>query len=441
MQQKLSYILSLFKKNYPSGDINPEIGYGSESPAKIRIRHGDTTYFTEKRFFIPDTSKIKWVEWKNVRIPFFFDVNHSEIFSRKNDYFIINYDIIASAFFLLSSWNEYFSDKKDKYGRFPYSESIQSTIGITGIPVVNYYFDILKTVIEEAYDVTLSPLKWNDKDFATCLTHDIDTCETGWLQGGFHAIKKGKIMVPLRLILKKLFFKDIWFNFNEIIDIEKTFKARSTFFFLWSDTKKEGIKNADYIASKKKFQFVFSEIENAGSEIGLHASATTHKDQDRFEQELERIHPPVKGVRFHFLLYDHRITPYILEKSGMKFDSTLGFAEQYGFRNSFCLPFQPYDIVNDRPFNFYEIPLIVMDSTIQKYMPVSKEDALTRISSLINEVKQFHGCFTVLWHNTHFSSYKYEGWKEVYIQILEKCIHENTSFLTCSEIIKCVSDE
>jgi hypothetical protein len=62
MQQKSSYILSLFNKIYSLGDLNPDISYGSGNHISC---------FTENRPFIPDPSKINWIEWKNTRIPFF----------------------------------------------------------------------------------------------------------------------------------------------------------------------------------------------------------------------------------------------------------------------------------------------------------------------------------------------------------------------------------
>jgi hypothetical protein len=166
----------------------------------------------------------------------------------------------------------------------------------------------------------------------------------------------------------------------------------------------------------------------------------THKDYSFFDQDLIRMNRHIIGVRFHFLLYDHQTTPLILEKAGIKYDSTLGFAEQFGFRNSFCFPFQPYDIRNDKPYDFYEIPLVLMDGTLQKYMSRSPLEAMNNITDLILEIKKFNGCFTLLWHNTHFSEYKYAGWKEVFVQINELCKNENSLFLTCSDLVNKFKD-
>jgi hypothetical protein len=52
----------------------------------------------------------------------------------------------------------------------------------------------------------------------------------------------------------------------------------------------------------------------------------------------------------------------------------LGFAEHYGFRNSYGKAFQPFDISSNKPFDFVEAPLNFMDTTFHQYikMPSSK---------------------------------------------------------------------
>lgn len=54
---------------------------------------------------------------------------------------IFRHDLLKSAFYLLSGYQEYESGKTDKYGRFPFAGSIQEKLGIVEKPVVNYYFE------------------------------------------------------------------------------------------------------------------------------------------------------------------------------------------------------------------------------------------------------------------------------------------------------------
>ena len=435
MKNKFEYILNVFKQVYGITWELPVISYGTEPAGTIFIRQGNTRELTEKKAVCIKTGDIIWQEWRNRKIPFFFSNGSDEIIEEKEGKWIINLDIIASAFFLLSGWQEFFSEGKDQYGRFRYEDSCQCFLGITSIPVVNYYFDILKTAIEKCQGMPIFSRSWGNHPFAVCLTHDIDTCESAWLQGSFHALKRKDIITPFKLIFKKLAGHDSWFNFEEILKIESGYNARSTFFFLPRHEPRSGIKNADYRVTNRKFSAVFAGIRKRGSEVGVHGSVGSNLDSRLLNEDIRRVGEGIQGNRFHFLLYDAKSTPAVLEHSGLRFDSSLGFAEAYGFRNSFCMPFKPYDINNDRAFDYYEIPLVLMDGTLQKYMKQSASDCLPGVEELLKEIRKFGGCFTLLWHNTHFSEFKYPGWRKVYIDILDMCKKENALFESCSNIL------
>jgi hypothetical protein len=426
MAEKIfNYILKNFEVVY---GIEPgifNINYGIDEKSKIQIKKGDVSFFMKKEPF--DLAGVIWKEWNGEKLPFLFDSDSSAaILTQSEDMIIINYDIISSGFYLLSNWQEYLSCNKDSYGRFRVTESIQYKLDFICKPVVNYYFDILKNAIEKAYNIKINQKLWQGKTMAVCLTHDIDLCESAWIQGSFREFLHGNLFAPFKLVADKIFSNDSWFNFNEIVEIEKGFNSNSTFFFLPFKGKKNGIPNADYNILKPKFKNVLRMIEQCGSEIGIHGSIGTSTDLSLLKAEINKIGMKVNGNRFHFLFYDSFISPSIISESGLKYDSTLGFAENIGFRNSYCLPFYLYDMKNNRTTDIVEIPLAVMDVSFGKsYMGISKDEAFVRICDLINEIERFNGCFTLLWHNTYFSEYKFKGWKNVYHDILDYCSGRN----------------
>ena len=55
-----------------------------------------------------------------------------------------------------------------------------------------------------------------------------------------------------------------------------------------------------------------------------------------------------------------------VEEAGLKLDTSLGFTEQWGFRNSYGLPFMPYDQERERVLKIVEAPLHVMDRTFYR---------------------------------------------------------------------------
>jgi len=384
-----------------------------------------------------------WKEWLGTSIPFLFDDTDTPIFSYNPKQIIINYDIIAAGFYLLSSVQETDHRLQDHMGRFQYAASIQHKLNITQTPVVNYYFDILKKAIEERGKLELKNRVFSAYSLSVCLTHDIDNTENAWIEGGFSALKKGKLLTLLSLFYAK-WVKGIdkWFNFEDILNLEKSFGVHSTFYFLPQKTTKGGPKNADYDIIHKKFQGVFKEILSNGSEIGVHGSIGTSLNADKLKDDIRKIPVPVKGVRFHFLQYQPGLTAEVIETAGLKYDTTLGFAEHIGFRNSFCYPFFSYDFSKQKASNVLEIPLAIMDATLynKSYMGLTTQESKRQVINLFDEVQKFNGLVTILWHNTFFSPYKYNGWRAVYEHILEYATQHNVGIHTAENIYENVTN-
>jgi len=149
----------------------------------------------------------------------------------------------------------------------------------------------------------------------------------------------------------------------------------------------------------------------------------------------------IDGNRFHFLMFDPIKTPSILESSGIKYDSTLGFAESIGFRRGTCFPFYLYDFQNQSISNVLEIPLMVMDASLsgQKYMNLNPTSAFSAIKPIIDEVHKFEGVFTILWHNTFFSKYKYTGWSAVLEETLTYINSKNPNYYQGKDIYKALT--
>jgi hypothetical protein len=419
MEDIFNYFIKNFNEIYR---INPgefKISYGIDNESIVQIARNDNDYFNRTEPL--NISDIAWKEWRDTSIPFLFDyIDKENIITKSIDKVIINYDIIAAGFYLLSNWQEYVCGSKDMYGRFLFTESVQHQLKITEIPVVNYYFDILKNAIEIGYKIKLNNKLWDGKNLSVCITHDIDLCESAWLQGSYRELRKGHIFSPVKLIARKIFGTDEWFNFRKIIEIENSYKCNSTFFFLPEDRTRNGIPNADYKITDPKFNKIFDLIEGNGSEVAVHGSIGTHNAGAHLRTEIAKTGREISGNRFHFLMYDAFYSPEVLSSSGLKYDSTLGFAEAVGFRNSICHPFYLYDIKNKRITDVVEIPLTVMDVTFEKkYMKMEKEEAYKKMVALLEETEKFNGCFTLLWHNTYFSEYKFTGWKEIYCRFLE----------------------
>lgn len=436
MTNKYQYVISLFRKIYGLNASNIDIAYGLNGTSKIQIREGRTAYFKERTAL--DLSLVRWKSWRGRRIPFFFDEEDNDILVMEGDQVIVNFDVIAGSFFFLSGWQEYVCPWRDKFGRFPFAHSLQHKLNLTEKPVVNYYFDILKKAVEMAYGFEPASNLWAKYEFAACLSHDIDNCQSAWRRLSLSALMEGKLWTPIQLMGLKLLAHDEWFNIDEILAIEASANATSSFFFMGQSEAHNLVANADYDVTSLKLRKLLQRVRDAGSEVGVHGSYRTHDDLEAFRKDMTALGNGAHGNRFHLLAFDVENTPHMLDLAGMIYDCTLGFAEHIGFRNGFCFPFYLYDIAYDKELNVLEVPLHIMDTSLQAqlYMDLKPERVVQRIRQVLDEVQRFHGVLSVLWHNTHFSEFQYRGWRKIYIDLLDLFNKENALVTNTSKIVE-----
>jgi len=440
-----AYIIDYFRRLYHLPE-QVTIGYGDPA-TKVNIIPSKTSYFES---FTPfDPSQLVMKEWKGVNLPFLFaDSDTSPILQQSGENITIPYDIIASAFFFLSGWQEIVYHHKTLAPRYAYSDSLQSKLNITNIPVVNYYFEILSEAISSVYNIELKPVPWDDAPFAIFPSHDIDTCNSGWKQDAAFELRNGRFISAAGIAYRSFFKQDDWFNFDRIMQVEAERNATSTFFFIGTQgrifqngaailnadpiddikqfyRKKPGhlltpLSNADYNIFSERMRSICRSVRNSGSEVGIHGGFTSHVDEELFQKEKARFNTPPIGNRFHYLYFDRNQTPSLLERVGIEYDSTLGFAEVPGFRNGIVHPFYLWNAQKQKPHSFLELPLIVMDTTFRSYMNTPKEEIMPIVKGLFDETNRFAGMISILWHNNYFSDHKFAGWQNVYEEILDE---------------------
>ena len=434
------YFLRNYRLFYQTDGV--EIVYGEKLDVGIEIKRCVPENFWSGNKDI-EFDKVVWRIYDGVRIPFLFeDDNLDSFFSITDKKVTINFDIVSSTFYFLSGWNEKVSGNRDEIGRISYKEGIIHQLGISGIPVVNYYFKILNSAIEEYKGGSGKLPLWNGGKFAVVISHDIDACLSGWLEGSKSELKKLNFFSIPKLIFKRFFQQDVWFNFKKIINIVQNYKGTSTFYFMVEKGKIGKFKNADYKISREDIRREIKHLIETGNEIGIHGSFGTNVSSDMLSAEIKKLNlGKIDGNRFHFLMFDPIKTPSILESSGIKYDSTLGFAETIGFRRGTCFPFYLYDFQNQSISNVLEIPLMVMDASLsgQKYMNLNPTSAFSAIKPIIDEVHKFEGVFTILWHNTFFSKYKYTGWSAVLEETLTYINSKNPNYYQGKDIYKALT--
>ena len=434
MDAIFAYVLDQFYAVYQPAQPF-DISYGVDGRSRIQITRTTSSFFQRTD---PWPAHLPvYFSWRETKLPFWFDHSPNDpIISLTEGQAIIRADIIAGAFYFLSGWQEYYSTVRDKYGRFPYHESLQYRHQFITLPVVNYYFDILKTAIERVYSVALQPVLARAAAFTTCLTHDVDNCRTAWRVAGGAALQEGKWSNFWRLLGQKLIGRDHWANVPAVMQTVQQYQATSTFFFLANYYKYQGIANADYDVSQFRYQSWLRLLRQHGFGTEIHGSHITAREPGKLLPEMQKLNGPVRGNRFHYLRFEPKRTPQLLDEASIAYDTTLGFSEHFGFRHGTCFPFRLFNFKTRQPFCFWELPLHLMDATLHhpRYLQLTPAEIMPAITPMLREIQKFGGCFTWLWHNENFSEYNHRNGPAAFHQIMRYLQDQNAAFKTTGQV-------
>ncbi len=442
---KTDYVLKHFRMNYHlPEEIDQRIGFGGEGVAAGSII-----------FNLSDLDIADSVIYKDA-IPILFPLSESpEIYELTNGKLVFHHDILKSAFYLLSGFQEYKSTKKDHFNRFPYRESIQKRLGITAIPVVNYYFQWIAEALN-AYatrnDLPLVKRKplFKDAGFGFFLTHDVDKVDYYTFNEMVFRAKQLFGIAPTKYGISKS-FKMLWdakwnyfftrknpaWDFAHLISIEKKYKIPATYFFL-----DRGLKHQDayYQITDNKIQELINWLKEQGAEIGLHGVCRSSANQSVMKEQKVRLASVIgdepKGTRQHRLIYENPATLHVHQYAGFKYDSTLAFAEHEGFRNSYCWPFKIFDHQNNCISDVWEFPLNVMDVTLFHYQEYDFMQAMSAVRKIVEEVNKFNGLFTLLWHNGFNDEMKLPGIGKFYESIIQAVTEKMGKGVSANKLVK-----
>ena len=336
-------------------------------------------------------------------------------------------DYLSTAYYLVNCLQEYDAEFEDEYGRFPYETSLQSIFHCMHHNVVGRYFDAL-------YDATpkLKELvQRQEKKTKFFLTHDIDSLYGAYPENRKYLLKHKRFGDLLRVMFNHYIGTPDWMLLDRIMKIENEYDVKSVFFWLVNEGMgRNKIMNADYRIGNRKVQKLLASVSQNGYENALHKSSSRMS----YSQELRTEKKLLPYNRNHFLKISLPDTFDHLEKNNILLDSSLGFSGDYGFRNSYGLPFRPFHVMQKKRYNFVEVPLHIMDTSFKYYLKMRPSGAKKEILSFL-DANRNNCVLTILWHNNYFSGYYFEGWLEVYKAILGFIRDNQMQSITGKEIV------
>lgn len=352
------------------------------------------------------------LKWDNV--PCFFPAGESSS---------IPFDIFAASFYLISRYEEYLPHVRDVHERFPADESIAFKNGFLEQPLIDIWAYKFLEILKERFP----DYNFKSRAFEMISTIDVDLAYSfknkgivRTVGGFFKDIVQFNIVNFWHRFLTILNFrKDPFDTFSELLEIKKTHKVETLFFFLVGDYTTFD-KNISW--GNRKFQSLIKSVGDY-AKIGLHPSYFSFKDMAMLKKEKKRlesiINTPVVFSRQHYLRLSIPETYQHLIDLDIEADYTMGYAKHAGFRASTCTPFYFYDLDFEIQTPLKIFPFAFMEGTLKDYMGLDNDASLAKILELKENVKKVNGTFISLFHNESLSETgDWIGWKAIYLKML-----------------------
>jgi hypothetical protein len=361
---------------------------------------------------------------KGTELPYIVPVKSGAItgFFPASDDSILPFDALASSFFVVSRMEEYKPGNRDRHGRYLGSLSELNRHGLIDKPVVHLWARELYGALREFY-----PLQgFRSRDFRNMTTIDIDNAWAYRNKGLMRSVASlardlftgsfVRVLDRFKVLSGKM--RDPYDTYDYLFSQLRGREKDVMFFFLMGDQSAY-----DRAVSWKDREFNSLVRKIAGNfRIGIHPSyLSSEPEKERLvtveKERLQSISGSlVKASRQHYLRLDLPETYRNLIASGLQEDYSMGFHDLAGFRAGMCVPYQFYDLLNERETALRICPFQVMDVTLRNYMKLSPEEAIIRAKALIDQVRSVGGTFISVWHNESVSG---RGeWKD-YLRVFE----------------------
>ena len=365
---------------------------------------------------LPSAVNFSDIELENIQFSQVIFFGNSS-WSKQESGFKWGNDIVAASFYMLTRWEETVIENKDEHNRFLAIDSLAYKNNFLHRPIVNEYVEILYHILKS---FGLDQIR-KVRKYTTLATHDVDRpflwdSTLGKIKsiGASLLIRRNKEEIKLRA-QNIVTGTDPFDTFDLLMDMSESIGEKAHFFFMaGGETEFDNF----YQLGEQAVIDLIKRIKERNHCIGIHPSYNTYNNTEMLSSEIDALKMAtgmeVTASRQHYLRFDTSSTWNNLEDADVRWDSTMGYPDEAGFRSGVCYTYPLYDIYNRKQLNLLEKPLIVMDATLLRYEKLQIEQALSRVENLQKEVHRYQGEFVFLWHNSSFNSQEWIGFDEVY---------------------------
>lgn len=351
-------------------------------------------------------------------------------------------DVVAGAFATMNLWYEEQTRSRRKDGWITWRDDWMSKIGLADpAPLADNWLDEIRKAAERVGWIMAGERRaFLDANFTIILTHDVDYVSTR-RDGGLPRMARALIrQMALRrrpldaMVLFTRFLRGSsrqpYCRFEAIMREEEKRGARSSFQFIASRHHR---LDPTYDLGGEPLAALLREMAASAWEICLHGSYMASRTPGRLREERDQLKRWVGvsplGQRQHYLNFHPSQLFDQVEGAGFRYDLSVGYNDKSGARAGTYFPFHPFNLTNARAYDFWELPFVVMDTTLATSHRFSPRQALVHAQAILEEVAKAGGCVSLIWHQEQLGGLLDPGFERVYYDLLD-WIREQGGVLT-----------
>lgn len=403
---------------------NSEEEYNSYSGVKFAYGStsiGNTPFFQASHLLFDSGitgQKTDLSDWRDHKI--FFQVKNGSL----------PFDPFAASFYLVTRYEEYLPNTKDRHKRFKPESSLAWKAQFIERPIINIWAQEIKKILTQSYPDAHFP----EPVFTFTPTIDVDNAYAYKNKG---ILKNG---VKLLLSLLTLRFKDFtdrfkvisriqndpYDSFEKQIMIHEKYNLKAIYFFLLGNGSSRYDRNLSH--TNNKYQELIKRIKSK-ADVGMHPSYASNFSFGDLKNEKTSLSSilgtEVTKSRQHYIKLDFPHTYRNLLEIGIKEDYSMGYPSYTGYRASTSTPFWYYDLEKDEKTSLKIYPFLFMDTTLKVYMKKRSKDVLPYLKPIIQELKTVGGNLIFIFHNESIGAQKkWKNWTNTYEDIIRLLIKE-----------------
>lgn len=311
----------------------------------------------------------------------------------------VTVDLPLSTLLTLSRWEEHLIEERDDHDRIPAHLSNAHQHGYLHRPIVDEY----GLALRQALQFLIPSWKPDPLQFRANVSHDVDNIGLpfNFHSAVGHTVRRRRPLATARDFCS--FLPGVNPTYLEVIrNLVKLSLDRNLQPAVYWRGNSRGRQKKNYDPYHPKVRAMIAWLQKYDIELGVHPGYGTFRSPEKLRREVMKIRELVGarpiGGRQDYLRWSPE-SWLDWENCGLAYDSTVGYADEIGFRAGTCVPYRPWLFKLNREAKLLEMPLIVMDCTLTWYMKLTPEKILSAVGECVERCRAVGGVFTLLWHN------------------------------------------